>query len=79
MLVLSGEATNTNFIVFGLTRPGHEPTIYSTRGEHANQYATDAVKYWKGIGYVLRLSKFVLKQVDSKRRYSTEPILLTWS
>jgi len=21
--VLSGEATNTNFIVFGLTRPGH--------------------------------------------------------
>ena len=75
MLVLSGEATNTNFIVFGLTRP----TIYRTRGEHANQYATDAVKYWKGIGYVLRLSKFVLKQVDSKRRYSTEPILLTWS
>jgi hypothetical protein len=39
--VLSGEATNTNFIVFGLTRP----TIYRTRGEHANQYATDAVSY----------------------------------
>ena len=34
--VLSGEATNTNFIVFGLTRPGLEPTIYRTRGEHAN-------------------------------------------
>jgi hypothetical protein len=25
--VLSGEATNTNFIVFGLIRPGIEPTI----------------------------------------------------
>jgi hypothetical protein len=33
---LSGEAANTNFIVFGLTRPGFEPTIYRTRGEHAN-------------------------------------------
>jgi hypothetical protein len=41
--VLIGEATNTNFIVFGLTRPGLEPMIYSTRGEHANHYATDAV------------------------------------
>jgi len=28
--MLSGEATNTNFIVFGLTRPGLEPTIYHT-------------------------------------------------
>jgi hypothetical protein len=41
--VLSGEATNTNFIVFGLTLPGLEPTIYRTRGEPANHYATDAV------------------------------------
>jgi hypothetical protein len=41
--VLSGEATNTNFIVLGLTRPGFEPTIYRTRGEHANHYTTDAV------------------------------------
>jgi hypothetical protein len=36
--VLIGEATNTNFIVFGLTRPGLEPTIYCTRGEHTNHY-----------------------------------------
>jgi hypothetical protein len=28
--VLSEEATNTNFMVFGLTRPGLEPTIYTT-------------------------------------------------
>ena len=41
--MLSGEATNTKFIVFSLTRPGLEPTIYRTRGEHANYYATDAV------------------------------------
>jgi hypothetical protein len=26
--VFSGEATNTNIIVFGLTRQGLEPTIY---------------------------------------------------
>ena len=32
--MLRGEATNTNFIVFGLTRPGLEPTIYRTRGVH---------------------------------------------
>ena len=41
--VLSGEATNTNFIVFGLTRSGLEPMIYRTRGEHANHYTTDVV------------------------------------
>ena len=42
--VLCEEATNTNFIIFGLTRPVLEPTIYRTRGEHANYYATDAVE-----------------------------------
>ena len=42
--MLSGEATNTNFIVFCLTQPGLEPTIYHTLGEHANHYATDAVQ-----------------------------------
>jgi hypothetical protein len=36
--VLSGEATNTNFIDFWL-----EPTIYRTQGEHANHYSTNAV------------------------------------
>jgi hypothetical protein len=43
MLCTSGEATNTNFIVFGLTQPGLEPTIYRTRDEHANHYTTDVV------------------------------------
>ena len=39
--MLSGEATNTNFIVFGLTRPGIDPTIYRNRGEHANNHTND--------------------------------------
>jgi hypothetical protein len=38
--VLTGEVTNTNFIVFGLTRSGLEPTIYHKR---ANRYTTDVV------------------------------------
>ena len=43
--MLCGEATNTNFIVFGLTQSGLEPTIYHSRGEHANHYTTDVV-HW---------------------------------
>ena len=31
-------------IDFGMTRPVFEPTIYRTRGEHTNHYATDAVR-----------------------------------
>jgi len=41
--VLSGEATNTNFRVFGVTRPELEHTIYHTQGEHTNYYTTDVV------------------------------------
>jgi hypothetical protein len=41
--MLSGEATHTNVIVFDLTRPGLEPTIYHTPDEYANHYTTDAV------------------------------------
>jgi hypothetical protein len=37
--MLCGEATNTNFIVFGLT----DPTINRIQSEHANHYTTDAV------------------------------------
>ena len=35
--MLSGKATNTNFIVFGLTRSGLEP-----KAEHTNNYITNA-------------------------------------
>ena len=41
--VLSREATNTNFIVFRLTRPVLKLTIYRTRGKHPNHYTTGAV------------------------------------
>ena len=30
-------------LVFDVTRSGLEPTIYRTRGEHANHYPTDAI------------------------------------
>jgi hypothetical protein len=36
-------ATNTYFIVIGMTRSGLEPTIYHSRGEHLNYYITNAV------------------------------------
>jgi len=41
--MISGEATNTNFKVFGLTRLGLESMIYRTQGKHANHNTTDAV------------------------------------
>jgi hypothetical protein len=49
LMLPSGEALNTNFIVFGLTRSELEPTIYHTRGEHANHYTTDAVHVYSGV------------------------------
>jgi hypothetical protein len=58
------EATNTNFIVFGLTRPGLEPTIYRTLCDHANHYATDAVIHQDQIMWIL--SCIILKQGNQK-------------
>ena len=40
LLFLLNAATNTKFIVVGLTQPELEPRIYRTRGEHANHYTT---------------------------------------
>jgi hypothetical protein len=37
-------AANNNVTFIGLIRPGLEPSIYRTRCEHANHYATDAVQ-----------------------------------
>ena len=39
--VLSEEAIHTNFIDFGCTRSGLDPTIKRTRCEHANHYTID--------------------------------------
>jgi hypothetical protein len=55
--MLSGEATNTNFKVFGLTRPGLEPTIYRTRGKHGNHYATDAIDTIDALIYLIKGKK----------------------
>jgi len=46
--VLSGEVANSNSIVFGLTRPEPEHTIYHLRDKHANNYNTDAGT-WMGV------------------------------
>jgi hypothetical protein len=58
--MLREEATNTNYIVYGLTRFGLEHTIYRIRGEHANQWTTDVVyrrlKQWN-VHYVLKALK----------------------
>ena len=64
--MLSGEATNTNFIVFGLTRSVLEPTIYHTRDEHDNHYTTDEVRLiarrTKKISYIVATISFVLDE-----------------
>jgi hypothetical protein len=51
MLRVSRRSNKINFIFFGLTLSGLEPTIYRTWGEHANHY-TNAV--------LERLSNFTL-------------------
>ena len=42
-VVCLAEKKQIQISVFGITRPGLEPMIYRTWGQHANQYATDAV------------------------------------
>jgi hypothetical protein len=45
-VVCLAEKKQIQISVFGITRPGLEPMIYRTRGQHANHYATDAGFYW---------------------------------
>ena len=56
--MLSREATNTNFIVFGL--------IYRTQDEHANYYTTDAVVYQLNITYRM---KYIIKRQENQPWY----------
>ena len=58
--MLGGEATNTNFIVFGLTRPGLEPTK-----KHANHYATDTVSI---------IMSSLINVIDFTDRFSLMPV-----
>ena len=62
--MLSGEATNTNFLVFGLTRSGLQPRIYHTRGEHVDHYTTDAVDdFFYKVKISTNYEKIILKLV----------------
>ena len=54
--MLSGEATNTNFIVFGLTLPGLEPMIYSSPGIDINVCPIPVKTDVGQVDLVLRLS-----------------------
>jgi hypothetical protein len=47
--MLSGQAGNTNFIVFGLTRQTMESIIYLAQGKHAYYYITDVVSWLIGV------------------------------
>jgi len=49
--VLNGEATNTNFIVIRFDPIRAQSQIYHTRGEHPNQYTTDAVALHMDLGH----------------------------
>jgi hypothetical protein len=66
--VLSGEAANTNFTVFGLTGPGIEPKISHTRSEQSNHYTTDLSLTLTVICYI----KMSLLSIDSDFLYKDE-------
>ena len=65
--VLRGAATNTNFIVFGLTRWVLEPTIYHTQGGHANHYTTDVfgmkTRCWFALIVSYRYKRYICSDV----------------
>ena len=59
--MLSGEATHSNFIVFGWTRSVLEPTIYHTRDKHADYYTSNTViLIWVRVAQSLILLRTIL-------------------
>ena len=70
--MLSRVATNANFIVFGLTYPGLEPTIYR---EHADQYDTDAVYNQLGIISKLLTTDAVYNQLGIISKFLTTDVV----
>jgi hypothetical protein len=71
--MLRGEATNTNFIVFGLTISRLEPTAYHTRGEH---YTTNPSLKDRYVPYSDTLSWFRANQ--SFLLLLQIPIVFSW-
>jgi hypothetical protein len=74
--VLSGEATDTNLIVIGLTRPGLDNTSYRIQDEHENYYTTETVLKLKSYDKkstilpisISRVTTFHLKSLNTKKR-----------
>jgi len=56
----NGDAANTKFICFGLTRRGPELTIYHTHGERGYHYITDAGFYATKIGNVSNVKRTII-------------------
>ena len=73
--MVSGEAPHTNFIVFGLTRPGLEPTIYRTRGEQDNHGTIDAVSkvlaHFVNLCYVVNVESFGIGVFQLEEEFTT--------
>jgi hypothetical protein len=67
--MLSGEETNTKFIVLGLTQSGLEPMIYCTRGKHANHYSTDVVIYIIDTNIIYIVDIYIIYIVDTNIIY----------
>ena len=53
----SAEATDTNFIVFDLTRIRARIHNLRTHSEHANHYTTDVVKFYYDLCYTYKISR----------------------
>jgi hypothetical protein len=80
------EKQQIQILAFGLTWSGLEPTIYRTRGEHANNYATAAVliiSYHRGyvaMGYSLSpLFQCKKNSVFELSDMSTRGLLFQWA
>jgi hypothetical protein len=44
--VLSGEATNINFLIFGFDTTDAQISIFRTQGEFVNRYTNDSIVYF---------------------------------
>ena len=73
--MLREEAANINFIVFSLSQPGFEPTIYHTIGVHTNHYTTDAVLYNFNTKWIKGLQ---IHKLNRKLKYFRQCDILFW-
>ena len=76
--MLSGEATNINFIVFALTRSGLKPTIYCTGGEHANHYTTDSVMLYKNQIFNNKKKQWSNASLLSIKFFKSSPLIMNF-